>query len=355
MFRNYLSIKFIKLFVVANFTFLNIAYGMEGLGEIIQANKENSRAVAKIKNEIKLNKGDLISIRRRDGEEVCSGDLIFGKKQKKKFLLEFIPTFIFDYQNILEREDSFEVLDLTKCPEAKTIKKNMNLYLVKKNKIADIEIYEDKTFSLALFYTVSQGTFDERELDSAIGVTSVQISPATLGASFGYKPKSFLTSFAGSFYLSYLTSSDINNSDSNVSVPMEYGVNAYVQRIIPKVKLFPYIGIDYERFSTYNTNELSSGADLTIRNNVLGYVTFGIGKAFQFDKAKIFTKVSFSYGFFSSTDSGKAFEGSKFIIYFNNQITKNIVIHFLYKVHMLEGNTKLTINRGGIGLGYKFF
>jgi hypothetical protein len=324
----YLSEKLTTLFCLLFILIANTAYGNEKVGRIIQTNKKFSRAAAKVKKKVKLQEGDLLSIRKKGGKEVCWGNIVVTSIKKKRV-----------------------ILDISQCSSRKLVKKGMELLLVKGD---DKLAYNN--FSLSTFFTISQGTLKETISGSSTEVSSTQNSPATIGAMFGYRGSKSLTSFSSSFYLSHLTSNNVSNSGGDASVPMEYGVNAYVQRTIPKIKLFPYFGVDYEKFSTYNTEELATdaNAELSIRNNNIGFATLGIGKLFQVDNNKILAKISYSRGIFSSSDNGTPFKGSKFIIYLNDQITKRLIIHFLYKVHLLEGSTNLTVQRAGVGFGYRF-
>lgn len=315
----------VKLFLPIGLAVFSIAHGDESIGSITRINKRFSRAAVMIKENARVKDGDIILIRRKDGKKVCGGEAVIKSIKERRV-----------------------ILNISQCSSRKLVKKGMKLFLVQ----GDNRLFY-RNISLSMFYTISQGSFLENY--NSTKIKSSQNSPATLGSMFAYKRGKSLFSFSGSFYLSYLTSSSVAGEDRDLAVPLEYGLNSYVQGNFSKVGISSYLGFDYERFSTYNTKEISTGSDISLRNNNIGYLTLGLGKLFVVQKRKFLTKASLSYSLFSSSDEGEKFKGFKYIIYLNSVITKRLLIHFLYKVHLLKGPTDLIISRVGVGFGYRFF
>ena len=98
----------IGLILFVCLSIVSFVFGNEKVGRIIQTNKKFSRAAAKVKKKVKLQEGDLLSIRGKDGKEVCWGNTIVTSIKKKRV-----------------------ILDITQCPSKKLIKKGMELLLVK--------------------------------------------------------------------------------------------------------------------------------------------------------------------------------------------------------------------------------
>ena len=121
------------------------------------------------------------------------------------------------------------------------------------------------------------------------------------------------------------------------------------------------MGVDFESFSTFNTDELEVDPTigLDVRTHQFLYGTVGV-----FANTKIFNrpgifKASFSNIFTSSssrnsTVSTESFNGQKFILFFGTNIWRKWGASILYKQHMMKGPTDLTISRVGLGISYRF-
>lgn len=209
----------------------------------------------------------------------------------------------------------------------------------------------------SLFYALSRGSLQEGIPDSDITTESNQDSPLTLGFStFKKLPNNF--HYSGSLYLSKLDGG-LSNRNESVSLPLEYGLNSYAGYQLENWPLGIYTGLDYERFSSYNTEELPSGEPLAIRAHTLTFLTVGASNRFEAFGKQFLAKASFSRSIMSSQSrpskvNPKEFEGTKFILYLNVKAGKDWFYHGFYKQHDLEGATSLHISRVGFGFGYTF-
>ena len=210
---------------------------------------------------------------------------------------------------------------------------------------------EQKKLSVSMFYTFSFGDFYE-EVNGATAESS-QNSPITLGVSTNYKFNSIF-SFSGSTYFSKLNSVLATGKDettkNQATIPWEYGITSYLE--ISGIPFFikPYAGLDFESFSTFNTDELknNSSVALDVRTHQFLYGTVGIFSFTKmFNRFGIF-KASFSKNVTStssrnSTLTDEAFNGSKFIVFFGMNIWKKIGASVFYKRHILYNLRKQVI------------
>ncbi|TNE98471.1 MAG: hypothetical protein EP326_09800 [Deltaproteobacteria bacterium] len=209
-------------------------------------------------------------------------------------------------------------------------------------------------YSLFGFMTTSAGTFTEKV--STVTVTSKQNSPITVGFGGNYPfDDARIWSLNSSFYISYLTGQTTNRAEE-VSIDPEVGLNLYLQYAFPGNPLYSiYSGVDVERFSTFNTDDLITGASIDTRTQLLSFATVGFNKIFMpFGKPFLF-KASYSFGVSGSSDaSGKEFTGDKYMLYLSYKIFSQVMIHALFKHHSLSGPTELAITRYGAGIGWSF-
>lgn len=236
---------------------------------------------------------------------------------------------------------------------------NIELAQVKSKKELNFveNIEREKRKNLSIFYTLSSGTFREEVPGSNVVTTSNQDSPLTLGVSYNQTlPKNL--SLSTSAYLAKLDSGT-TSSDKEIEIPWEYGLTAYVGY---KKNFWPvevYTGLDYESFSSFNTEELVTDEDLAVRTHNIAYATLGVSKAYTLLNRFFLTKFSMSRSF-SSTESRessvdpKPYTGSKFILFTAMKAAKRWYYSAFYKQHNLEGPTSLNIRRIGIGVGYNF-
>lgn len=212
-------------------------------------------------------------------------------------------------------------------------------------------------YSLSAFYTLSLGSFLET-LPSGTEIVSEQNSPITLGVLTTF----FLNdnySISASTYLSHLELTDFEiegASSQSIDIPMEYGFVATINRKLKYRKLALSAGFDYEHFTTYNIDEVFDTNELETRANHLGFLSLGLSKKFLIKNREISSKFSFSQSITSSSsDTGKEFSGTKWMIYLNFGIAKELRAHAFYKIHDLAGPSSLLISRYGVGFGYQFF
>ena len=212
-------------------------------------------------------------------------------------------------------------------------------------------------WNFSIFYALSRGSFQASIQNYATTTNSTQDSPLTLGVAT-YKTIGQNFSYSGSLYVSKLNSG-VSDQNTKVSIPVEYGLNSYIGYKRENWPLEVYSGVDFERFSSYNTEELPSGAALSTRQHRLTFVTLGVSKLFRWFGKKFLTKVSYAQSIISSqsrlsTVNPKAFTGSKFMLYLNMKASKDWFYHVFYKQHNLKGATSLKITRTGLGFGYSF-
>jgi hypothetical protein len=210
--------------------------------------------------------------------------------------------------------------------------------------------------NLNVFYTASQGDFTQES--STLRVTSTQNSPFTLGIAATQRSDSNY-SYSESFYISRLEGA-VSSTQEEVTIPMEWGANLYVNYLITGIELDVYGGFDLERFSTFNVDELPTGQPLTTIEHTLYYATFGISKAFKAFNQNMFFKLSYSSSLSSSSSrqsltSNEAVAGSKMIFFLSWKFSESWSAHLLYKKHSLTGPTTLSISRTGLGVAYHFF
>lgn len=227
--------------------------------------------------------------------------------------------------------------------------------LVKENIQNDYD--PDEQWSYSLFYALSRGSLQEGIPSSNITTNSSQDSPLTLGFSTN-KKLSYELNYSASLYFSKLDGG-LSNRNESVSLPWEYGLNSYIGLLKKSWPLEVYTGLDHERFSSYNTEELPFGAPLQSREHVLTFFTLGISKSFEWFGKQFLAKASYSSSFMSSqsrasTINPQAFEGTKFILYLNIKANKNWSYHGFYKQHDLVGATSLHMVRLGLGFGFTF-
>ncbi len=216
-------------------------------------------------------------------------------------------------------------------------------------------------FSLSAFYAASKGNFREQIKQTGTTLNSTQNSILTLGISGGVFPRAESHYFySWSFYLSQLRSGETTLGEK-VNPPMEWGANLYYNHLKKDWTFTPYVGIDVERFATFNSDEASvSGEALTFRQHQVTYATVGLSKAFRIDQLNFFAKASLSYSLLSSSDinsslSEENFTGIKYILFLAFSLNELTSFQMFWKRHNMSGPTELDIERFGIGLGYKFF
>jgi len=227
----------------------------------------------------------------------------------------------------------------------------------KANKSTVGEINTDDNNHLSAFYIASLGSFSETIPNSNLTVSSNQNSPISLGLIFTSKYQKIDHVLSASIYFSKLSATTYNTT--TINPPLEYGFNIYDQIPILKKSFFFYGGLDFEKFSTINTEELANGSEGKSFDQSIFYLTGGFNTNFQ-KRSRFSAKVGLSQSIFSSGNSTtastkKKYTGQRIIFFGGYELTKNINLNILYKKHFLSGPTELTIDRIGFGFSYKFY
>lgn len=220
----------------------------------------------------------------------------------------------------------------------------------------------NRKFTIFAMYTASAGDFQEQLTTIEGNIKSTQNSPLSLGLGTTFFLDKTNRMISSSAYWSSLRASKLSgegvNSDDKIETKAEVGFNIYYQQLTSWSGLSLYGGVDYEQFSTFNTTQFIDGQDLALNQNKLVFGTFGIGKTFFFSDKKLLIKTSLSQSLSSATTSDNPideFKGQRFLLFTSIKGEGQFTYHLIYKRHMLEGPTKLTINRIGLGIGFVLF
>lgn len=217
-------------------------------------------------------------------------------------------------------------------------------------------------FKLFTMFTLSQGNFDDRLISRNAGTKIQQNSPMTFGLASNYLLNDTGQMINSSFYLSFLRTAQIADSTGitgqTSALPNEIGANLYFQSHVSQFHFSVYEGIDFEKFSSFNTKEyIEQGSDLLLNSNSIIMGTIGIGETFSLGTYAISTKLSVSQILKSTSNSpsGDTFTGQRILFFASLMGQNKFSYNFLYKRHMLKGPTQLTVDRVGFGLGYELF
>lgn len=236
------------------------------------------------------------------------------------------------------------------------LKTESNSEKIKHEKNSDTKKTDEQNH-LSVFYIASIGSFSETIPNSNLTVSSNQNSPFSIGLAFTSKYKKIEHVLSASFYISKLSAT--TDGTQTITPPLEYGFNIYDQIPILKQAFFFYGGLDFEKFSTINTEELANGSEGKSFGQSIFYITGGIATNFQI-RSGFSAKVALSQSIFSSGTSTtitekKKYTGQRIIFFGGYELTPNIALNVLYKKHFLSGPTELSIDRIGFGFSYRFF
>ena len=216
----------------------------------------------------------------------------------------------------------------------------------------------DSRWMRSIFYMASFGRFNQTE--APIDIKFQQNSPVTLGYATSYRlgPK---WSLSASTYFSYLLSADSGLSTEKVSIKPEIGANGYVARKMSSAWFTSvYGGIDFERFTTFNIDTIISSQTVVRDESRVWFATVGVDKYLRNNTSGLLLRGSISTALSSSRisyESGESldrpFKGLKLLLYANAPISEKYFIHFLFKQHLMSGAGDLSVNRIGVGFGYK--
>jgi hypothetical protein len=220
-----------------------------------------------------------------------------------------------------------------------------------------VESVIGKKFSLMAFYAASSGQFNEENSTVLTAISFKQNSPITLGLLSHLRYDSG-KSFSFSAYYSKINSASANiETQSELSIPWEKGTSLYYEYRLGVGSFFVYGGHDFESFSTFNISTLTINS-LELVENKIHYGTLGLTSILAIGSSSLLIKSSLSQSFSSVSDgeSSSSYNGMKSIIFLSLIDKKKFTYNLFYKRHQLENSdNKLSINRYGIGLGYRFF
>lgn len=214
----------------------------------------------------------------------------------------------------------------------------------------------DARWNRSVFYMASFGRFNQTE--GAIDIKFQQNSPVTLGYATSYK-LSPEWSVSGSAYFSYLLAADSVLNTEKVSIRPEIGFNGYLARRLTHFNV--YGGVDFERFTTFDIDTIISSQQVSRDESRVWFATIGIDKYLKNNRRGLLLRASLSTALSStriSYESGESldrpFTGLKLMLYANAPIDEKYFMHFLFKQHLMSGAGDLSVNRIGVGFGYKF-
>lgn len=219
----------------------------------------------------------------------------------------------------------------------------------------------NRNFTLYAMYTASAGNFEEQIKTQEGNIKSTQNSPLSLGIGTTVFLDKTNRMISSSFYWSSLRASKLSGdsvTSRELETKAEIGFNLYYQQLTSWHGLSFYGGTDYEQFSTFNTSSFLEGESLALNQNKIFYATAGIARTFFISDYKLLLKSSISQSLKSDTTSihpTDKFDGQRFTLFGSIKGESQFTYHLLYKRHMLDGPTKLTINRIGVGIGFVIF
>jgi hypothetical protein len=220
----------------------------------------------------------------------------------------------------------------------------------------------NRNYTMYAMYTASSGNFEEEIKTEQGFIKSNQNSLLSLGLGTTFFLDKTNRMISSSVYWSKLQASKLKGdnlpSGEDFDTKDEIGFNIYYQQLTSWNGLSFYAGADYEKFSTFNTSAFLTGENLALNQNTIIYATVGAARTFFIGDYKLLMKTSFSQSIKSDTTSlvpEEKFEGQRFTLFGSIKGESQFTYHLLYKRHMLEGPTNLTINRIGIGLGFVIF
>ena len=216
-------------------------------------------------------------------------------------------------------------------------------------------------FSLTSYYSVSKGNVEETVKQTGVTQNTSQNSFLTLELRGGIHPReNNLYFYSWNLYYSQLKSDEVTLGEK-INPPPAWGLSIHYNRNIENWYASPFVGVDVESFSTFNTDEARiNGNSLSFRQHNVSYGTIGLSKSFRIDQVNFFAQASFSYSVYSTSDktnslSDENFTGLKYMTYLGFSLSENTLFHMFYKRHIMSGPTELRISRFGIGLGLNIF
>jgi len=213
-----------------------------------------------------------------------------------------------------------------------------------------------KSYNWGLFYMASKGEFNIKT-DLNNNLIEKQNSPLTLGLFYSDKINK-KSRYSASAYFSYFLPLTNASTNSELSIPLEYGFNFYKNTSFTHTSSFTW-GMDFEKFSVFNLDEYAKGLeDQKLVSQEILFLTAGYGNTFLLGGRVFFFKLSVSQSILNTGDkfsiSDDNYQGQKAIIYGQFNVSGDYYVHGFYKKHVLSGPNDLVITRYGLGLGKKF-
>lgn len=208
----------------------------------------------------------------------------------------------------------------------------------------------------------SFGQFSQSN-NAGFNVKYDQISYFSIGIGYLYTPYKNPFHMSASIY--YSTISPAANQVSNVGaasvdIPAEYGGNLYGIYKPESIQFSFYSGIDFERFSSFNMQNILNNSTIAIDTNSIYYITAGLNFKPNFLEKVVF-KVSFSRSIFSdfsstlNSSSKVKLSGLRMLAFITYRLDNKWSFNFMYKGHSFSGDNDLSIKRVGAGISYYLF
>lgn len=191
-------------------------------------------------------------------------------------------------------------------------------------------------------------------------VYQTQKSLLTMGISGKYQlnVKHFLTS---SFYFASMSDAAIEDkSDHTKTMPWDLGASLRYHRFIfPNSRWTPFIGFDFEKISTFNSDEIAADENYELRiiEQKLLFFTLGATFSTEFNKRPVSFRFNLGNTVVSQTSAKHAKSYKGLILGLNSSwnVHKKWSALFFGKWYMLDGLGELNIFRFGLGVGYSFY
>jgi opacity protein-like surface antigen len=216
------------------------------------------------------------------------------------------------------------------------------------------EINEQYVHHFALFTTPSIGFFSQSD-SGGYTLKYNQISYINLGGTYLYTPYQKMFHMSMSFYYSTISSTtNQTNSDSSstVNIPSEYGANVYALYNSDSRFTF-YGGIDYEKFSIFNLQQLQADNVVSVDDMNVFYATLGMKYTAKFNEKLNFKSLTSTVS--SSNSTKVSLSGIKVLVGMNYNFNEKWSLNSFLKNHNFDGDNTLTITRFGVGASYNFF
>lgn len=245
-----------------------------------------------------------------------------------------------------KNELSEEKKDKVKVAKKKTTKKNKT----KKNIVRRLT---EKRKNLLVYYSYSTGSFSDL-LPGLLSIDYSQTTPLTIGMLGKYRFKNSRQMIDFSVSGSFLNKGEFTGASTDkLSIPPEIGLSSHY-RYISKYKVHPFVGIDIEKFSTFNLPKFNSSSVLDTESHMLGFLVVGAQFKISLWKYPVNLKATYGNDIFHNSEN-LSYTGSRIAVFASLQLHRRISYNLHYKKHQLTGSTELDIDRYGVGISYHFY